>query len=174
MRKLKLEELGRISPADFRAQVKYPLVIVLDGIRSGLNVGSIFRTCDAFTIRKILLCGITCQPPHREINKSALGSTETVEWAHYSNVTAAVQELRADGYNIWGIEQTTESSSLQSIKWKGEPVALILGNEVKGLSDEILPLLDRSIEVPQFGTKHSLNVAVCAGIVTWHLISQVI
>lgn len=173
MRKLKTEELDRISVAEFKELRKVPLVVVMDNIRSGLNVGSIFRTCDAFAIEHIHLCGITAKPPHREILKSALGATESVNWTYHETVNGCVSSLKEEGYRISGIEQTSRSIPLQQVpglpasKW-----ALVFGNEVEGLSEEVLPLLDEAIEIPQLGTKHSINVAVCAGVVIWHLLRE--
>ena len=174
MRKLKLEELGRSSVDEFRSCKKNPIVLVLDNIRSGLNVGSIFRSADAFAVDHLILCGITAQPPHREVLKSAIGATESVLWKHHDSTLEVIQQLRSEGFQIWGVEQTNASKPLQQIMWDGESIALVLGHEVRGLSEEILPLLDQAIEVPQFGSKHSLNVAVCAGIVLWHLMAQIL
>ncbi len=173
MRKLKLEELGRISIEDFKRQPKAPLTLVLDNIRSGLNVGSAFRTADAFALEQIILCGITAQPPHREILKSAIGATESVGWSYEASVREAVVQLQKQGYMCLGIEQTTKSIALDAFSPVDRPMALIFGNEVTGLSEEVLPLVDACIEVPQFGTKHSLNVSVCLGIVVWHILQQV-
>jgi tRNA G18 (ribose-2'-O)-methylase SpoU len=169
MKKLKLEELNRYSAEEFKAVPKAPVVVVLDNIRSALNIGSIFRTADAFALRGIHLCGISAQPPHREILKTAIGATETVDWHYFPKTTDSVQRLREEGYRIIGIEQTDASIPLQAFKSDEHPMALVFGNEVGGLSDDILPLLDACIEIPQYGTKHSLNVAVCAGIVIWEL-----
>lgn len=169
MKKLRLEELNRYSIEEFKSLPKTPMVLVLDNIRSALNVGSIFRTADAFALAGIHLCGITAQPPHREILKTAIGANESVRWQYFQKTADSVSLLKSQGYRILGIEQTDESTSLQDFSPKDEaPLALVFGNEVGGLSDDILPLLDASIEIPQFGTKHSLNVAVCVGIVVWH------
>lgn len=171
MKKLSLKELNRLSPEDFKARPKIPVVLVLDNIRSGLNVGSAFRTADAFALEKVFLCGITAQPPHREILKTAIGATESVEWQYCKTTEEAVTALKNDHYNIWVIEQTDESLSLEQTKI--DPVqkyALVFGNEVNGVSDTILPMADQSIEIPQFGTKHSLNISVCVGIVSWEMI----
>lgn len=168
MRKLKLEELNRVSIPEFKAQEKHPVYIVLDNIRSGLNVGSVFRTADAFAIKEILLTGICPQPPHKEIHKSAIGATASVEWRYFEKVEDAIYDLKKDGVRVLGVEQTDESISLQKGFDKDQgAIALVFGNEVNGLSDAVLPLLDDSIEVPQFGTKHSLNISVCAGILMW-------
>ena len=172
MRKLSLIELGRVSVPEYQQMPKHQVVVVLDNIRSGLNVGSIFRSADAFAIERLCLCGITAQPPHREVLKSAIGATDSVHWSYHESSVTAVQALKEAGYHLWGIEQTTESGPLQHSHWEGEKIAVVLGNEVNGISQEVLPLLDKAIEIPQFGTKHSLNVAVCTGIVLWHLVAQ--
>ncbi len=170
MRKLKVEELQRLSAEEFARAEKTPLVLVLDNVRSGLNVGSAFRTADAFALERVLLCGITAQPPHREILKTALGASESVPWSYFPRTRAAVEALKGEGFAVWGVEQTDASVPLQEFQWKpGEKYALVFGNEVRGLSEEVLPLLDGCLEVPQFGTKHSLNIAVCVGIVVWEL-----
>lgn len=169
MRKLKLHELGRSSLAEYQQKGKTKITLVLDNIRSAMNVGSFFRTADAFALEKIVLCGITAQPPHREINKTAIGADQSVEWIYEKDISKAVSTLKQEGYHITGVEQTDESVLLQEFKPDPNcPYALIFGNEVNGLSDSILPALDRCIEIPQFGTKHSLNVSVSAGIVIWH------
>lgn len=168
MEKSTMDALNRLSKEDFKQQKKLPLVLVLDNVRSGLNVGSIFRTSDAFLAEKILLCGITAQPPHREILKTALGSTESVTWAYFSETTEAVQALKDEGYLIFAIEQTTHKTWLHDFfPEKEKKYAFVLGNEVEGVDEQVLALCDGAIEIPQFGTKHSLNVAVAAGIVVW-------
>ena len=168
VQKLKLEELGRIDVETFKQSSKTPLVIVLDNVRSMHNVGAIFRTADAFLIEKILLCGITPQPPHREIHKAALGATESVDWAYFESVTEALQNIKSEGYRVVGVEQTTGSQMITEFDFaKSQKYALVLGNEVEGISDEVLPLCDDFLEIPQQGTKHSLNVSVCGGIVMW-------
>ncbi len=173
MRKLKLEELNRISPAEFKERSKAPLVIVLDNIRSALNVGSAFRTADAFALQCLILCGITAKPPHREILKSAIGATESVRWEYRESIQETIEDLKEKGYFCVAVEQTTSAVDLRSFNPSEEPLALILGNEVDGVSSSILPLIDASLEVPQFGTKHSLNVSVCLGIVVWDVLSKV-
>jgi len=168
MRKLKIEELNRISVQEFRAMQKLPVVVVLDNIRSGLNVGSVFRTADAFGIEHIYLCGITATPPHREILKSAIGATESVTWSHHPSIKECLKDLKIRGWRITGIEHTSESQSLLDfLPEESERVALVFGNEVEGLSNESLTVLDECYEIPQIGTKHSLNISVCAGIVLW-------
>lgn len=167
-RKLKLWELDRLSEEEFRKQPKFPLIVVLDGIRSLNNIGSFFRTADAFNVEKIYLCGITAQPPHRDIQKTALGATETVAWEYRSSITQLTEELKYHGVVICAIEQAEQTTLLQNT-WdlKGEKFALVFGNEVDGVDQKVVDLADHIIEVPQFGTKHSLNVAVCAGVVLW-------
>jgi tRNA G18 (ribose-2'-O)-methylase SpoU len=168
VQKLKLEELNRIDVETFKKVEKIPLVIILDNLRSMHNVGASFRTADAFLIEKIILCGITPQPPHREIHKAALGATESVDWAHESDINTAINDYKSRGYQIIGIEQTTDSVMITDFSIdKSKKYALILGNEVEGISDEALPNIDTFLEIPQLGTKHSLNVSVCGGIVMW-------
>ena len=167
-KKLKLEELGRIDVETFKKTEKIPLVVILDNVRSMHNVGAAFRTADAFLVEKIILCGITPKPPHREIHKAALGATESVDWQFYENVKEAVIDLKTLGYEVVGIEQTTNSVMIKDFEIdKTKKYALVLGNEVEGISDEILTDLDVCLEIPQLGTKHSLNVSVCGGIVMW-------
>lgn len=167
--KLKLEELGRIDVETFKKSSKTPIVIVLDNIRSMHNVGAIFRTADAFLIEKIILCGITPKPPHREIHKAALGATDSVEWSYENNICDALTNLKEKGFQLIGVEQTTDSQPLNQFKVDvSQKYALVLGNEVEGLSDEGLPQYHHFVEIPQLGTKHSLNVSVCGGIVVWH------
>lgn len=171
MRKLRIHELDRLSPDDFKGSEKVPVVAVLDNIRSLHNVGSVFRTADAFRLEAIYLCGITAQPPHREIEKTALGSTETVAWQYFEETVDAVQALRADGFRCVAVEQVENSVDLRD--WQPDPtvkVALILGNEVIGVQQKVIDLCDEAIEIPQFGTKHSLNVSVSSGIVLWEAV----
>lgn len=166
--KLKLEQLGRIDVEAFKKSKKTPLVVVLDNVRSMHNVGAIFRTGDAFLIEKIILCGITPRPPHREIQKSALGATESVDWNYYTSVKEAVLDLKTLKYEVIGIEQTTDSISISDYQINSsKKIAVVLGNEVEGISEEILSSCDAFLEIPQLGTKHSLNVSVCGGIVMW-------
>lgn len=168
-----MEELGRKSVEDFKQAQKTPVVVVLDNIRSMHNVGSIFRTADAFLLESIVLCGFTPQPPHREIHKTALGATETVEWVYEKDIVLAVQKLKSNGYTVLAIEQTTDSIFLNHCKLgEKEKIAVILGNEVDGVSAEALQYCDASIEIPQLGMKHSLNVSVAGGIVLWELFKQ--
>lgn len=170
MRKLQNNELGRKTIDQFRSSEKSPFVIVLDNVRSQSNVGSVFRTADAFLVERIFLCGITATPPHREIQKTALGSTESVSWKYCQSSKEAVLELRENGYQIIGIEQVRGSVKLQDFTVEiNMRYALVFGHEINGVDQEIINLCDRCIEIPQFGTKHSFNIAVSAGIVLWEL-----
>lgn len=173
MRKKQTADLSRPTLEDFKAQPKIPIVLVLDNIRSGLNVGSAFRTADAFALQAVYLCGITVQPPHREILKTAIGATESVSWKYFPSTSEALLALRQMEYDIQLVEQTDESVQLQQFKWNVEkPLALVFGNEVNGISEEALQLANGAIEIPQYGTKHSLNVSVCMGIVAWACLVQ--
>lgn len=173
--KLKLEELGRVNLEEFHALPKIPLTIVLDNIRSMHNVGAVFRTANAFIVKNIILCGITPTPPHREIHKAALGATESVEWYHEKEISQALKRLKEDGFEVLGIEQTTSSIKLEDFPIdKNKKYALVLGNEVEGLSEECLSDYDSFIEIPQHGTKHSLNVSVCGGIVIWEFFKNLV
>jgi len=175
MRKLKLNELKRASVAEFKAGEKLPVAIVLDNVRSMHNIGSIFRTADGFAVEKICLCGITARPPHREIEKTALGATQSINWEYFNDPVQAVSRLRADGYQIIAVEQAEKSIMLQDFTvTPGEKYALIFGNEVNGVSDEVMGVIDACIEIPQFGTKHSFNIVVSAGIVLWDLFSKTV
>ena len=166
MRKLNMDELNRISKEDFETAEKLPIIIVLDNIRSLSNVGAFFRTADAFRIKELLLCDITACPPHREIHKTALGADETVRWRYFETTEAACKALKAEGYRIFAVEQVEGSLPLQDFEFEPD-TAYLLGNEVEGVSDEALPYCEGAIELPQEGTKHSINVSVCAGIVMW-------
>jgi 23S rRNA (guanosine2251-2'-O)-methyltransferase len=175
MRKLKLDELNRASVAEFKAGAKLPVVVVLDNVRSMHNIGSIFRTADGFAVEKICLCGITAQPPHREIEKTALGATQSINWEYYAEPLQAIKQLREEGYRIIAVEQAERSIMLQNFNIiEGEKYALIFGNEVNGVSDEVMNTIDACIEIPQFGTKHSFNIVVSAGIVLWDLFLKMI
>ena len=168
MQKLTTEELNRLSTEDFKKTEKLPIVVLLDSVRSLNNVGSVFRTSDAFLVEKIILCGITGTPPHRDIEKTALGATETVTWEHQPEILETVQKLKNEGYVICAIEQVDKSVMLHNFEIdKSKKYALVLGNEVFGVSEEVVKVADYAIEIPQFGTKHSLNVSVSAGIVIW-------
>jgi len=163
-------ELGRKSVSQFRESEKSPFIIVLDNIRSHSNVGSVFRSADAFLTESIYLCGITASPPHREIRKTALGATESVEWKYFKETSEAVKELKSKGYRIIGIEQVEGSVELQDfIAEEGEKYALIFGHEVYGVDESVIKLCDLCIEIPQFGTKHSFNISVSAGIILWEI-----
>ena len=195
MRKLGMDELNRLSVNEFRQSEKMPIVVVLDNIRSMHNVGSVFRTADAFLVRGIYLCGFTPQPPHRDIHKTALGATETVEWSYFDTTVSAVRALREAGYTVFAVEQAEGSIPLQEIcsRFSGAtggsgggggsggsyagggsagsgPLAVVFGNEVEGVNAEALALCDGAIEIPQWGMKHSLNISVAAGIVLWELV----
>jgi len=175
MRKLKLDELNRATIAEFKAGDKLPVVVVLDNVRSMHNIGSIFRTADAFAVEKICLCGITAQPPHREIEKTALGATQSINWEYFANPLQAIEQLRGDGYRIVAVEQAENSTMLQDFTvTDGEKYALIFGNEVNGVNDEVMGKIDACIEIPQFGTKHSFNIVVSAGIVLWDLFLKMV
>lgn len=168
MRKLKLEELNRVTIDEFKKQDKTPLVVVLENIRSLNNIGTIFRTADAFNVHSIYLTGITAQPPHREIQKTALGATESVNWKHFKNPHEAIEALKKEGYTIASVEQTEDSTDIRNLPQQNiEKLAIIMGNEVNGVEQSTINKSDFCIEVPQFGTKHSLNVGVCAGITIW-------
>lgn len=173
MRKLKNEELHRISKDDFKAADKTPLILVLDNVRSHLNVGSVFRTADAFAVEAVYLCGITGIPPHRDIQKTALGATETVAWKYFETTQAALEELKQNGVLIAAIEQAENATQLHEFEFpEGKKLALVFGNEVDGVEQSIVSASDYVIEIPQFGTKHSLNISVSAGVVVWDLVSK--
>ncbi len=175
MRKLLNEELNRKSVDEFKEAPKTPIVVVLDNVRSLNNVGSVFRTADAFLVEAIYLCGITGTPPNKDIQKTALGSTDTVTWTHFSSALAAVEELKQKGYKVYSIEQTESAIMLNAfIPTKGEKLAIVFGNEVKGVQQEVIDASDGVIEIPQVGTKHSLNIAVSAGVVIWDLFQKVV
>jgi tRNA G18 (ribose-2'-O)-methylase SpoU len=169
-KKLKLNELGRIDTEGYKSVSKIPLIVVLDNIRSLHNIGSVFRTCDAFLISEIWLTGFTAQPPHREIQKTALGSTETVKWVHYEDPELAILTLKEKGYRIVPLEQAQGSTNISDLSIApDDKIALILGNEVDGVSDVYMSAADEVLEIPQEGTKHSLNVSVSAGIALWEV-----
>lgn len=173
MKKLQLDELNRLSVDQFKGAAKIPVSLVLDNIRSLHNVGSAFRTADAFRIEKIYLTGITGTPPHREIEKTALGATASVDWAYVEKPEEAVRALKEAGYQMVVVEQTTDSVPLNTFRVApDQKYALVFGNEVKGVSEEVIALGDWALEVPQVGTKHSLNISVCLGIVLWEVFKQ--
>lgn len=175
MRKLKVTELKRIDVSQFKASDKTPLTVVLDDVRSMYNVGSVFRTADSFRLEKIMLCGITACPPHPEIHKTALGAELSMEWNKCENTIEAVNKLHEEGYEVYALEQVEHSVPLQNFKVEqGKKYALILGNEVKGVSQEAVNICDGAIEIPQFGTKHSMNVSVSGGIAIWQIASQLL
>jgi len=170
MRKLKVTEMGRLSLAEYKASDKQPIVVVLDHVRSLYNVGSVFRSSDAFRIEGVCLCGITAQPPHPEIHKTALGAEESVSWKYFEHTEDAVSWLKQQGYKVLAVEQCEGSTMLQNfVRQPKEKYAVVLGNEVKGVQQQVVDMCDGCLEIPQYGTKHSLNVSVTAGIVLWHL-----
>lgn len=169
MRKLNMHELGRKTVSEFKAADKTPIVLVLDNVRSMHNVGSVFRTADAFLLQGIVLCGYTPVPPHRDIQKTALGATETVEWQYFATTTEAVNALKNEGYTVMAIEQAAQSLMLDDFRPLSTPLALVFGNEVSGVDGEVMKMVDGCIEIPQSGMKHSLNISVSTGIVVWDL-----
>ncbi len=173
MRKLSMDELNRLNEEEFKRKEKFPLVLVMDNIRSMHNTGSIFRTADAFRLEKLCLCGITATPPNREIEKTALGATRSVDWEYYKKTKDSVLELKRQEYAILAIEQVEGSASLQTFQpEKDKKYAVVFGNEVKGVQENVLKLCDQFLEIPQYGTKHSFNVSVTAGIVVWDFYSK--
>jgi tRNA G18 (ribose-2'-O)-methylase SpoU len=173
MRKLAITELKRLSKEEFKQAEKIPLVVVLDNVRSLHNVGSVFRTSDAFLVEAVYLCGITATPPHAEIHKTALGAEDSVEWSYFEHTLDAVEALRQKAYHITAVEQAENSISLDKFHWEAGKYAVIFGNEVKGIDQEVMNRCDSCMEIPQFGTKHSLNVSVAAGIVIWEMAKAV-
>jgi tRNA G18 (ribose-2'-O)-methylase SpoU len=172
MRKLSMDELGRKSVEDFKLADKKPLVVVMDNIRSMHNVGSVFRTADAFLISGICLCGFTPQPPHRDIHKTALGATDSVDWLYYEHTVDAVLALKERGFKVLAIEQTEGSILLNEYLHSNTPIAFVFGNEVDGVADEVLQVCDGVIEIPQWGMKHSLNISVAAAVVLWEFVRK--
>lgn len=171
MKKIANADLDRLSVEEFKQTEKLPLIIILDDIRSLNNIGSVFRTADAFKIKKIYICGITAQPPHREIQKTALGATESVEWEYRKDVLTLIKELQAENTEVYALEQVENSISLEEFKPnKTKNTAIILGNEVMGVAQNAVNLCNGYIEIPQFGTKHSLNISVSAGVLMWDLL----
>ncbi len=174
MRKLKNEELDRLSIGDFKATEKIPVTLILDNVRSLNNVGSAFRTADAFLIEKIYLCGITGTPPHREITKTALGATDSVDWEYHKDTLELVKSLKAEGYIVYSIEQAENSTYLDDFQPKGSnKIACVFGNEVFGVDQKIVDISDGCLEIPQYGTKHSLNISVSIGIVVWDIFNKI-
>ncbi len=175
MHKLSMEDLHRDSVEEFKNKQKNPLVLVLDNVRSLHNVGAAFRTADAFAVEKIYLCGITGTPPNKEIHKTALGATESVAWAHVPTTLEAVHELKAQGYHVWAIEQAEGSTSLSDFRPSADgKYAFVFGNEVFGVEDDVIKAADGVLEIPQFGTKHSLNVSITVGVVVWDVLSKLL
>ena len=173
MRKLKNSELERISVENFKSFEKTPIVVVLDNVRSALNVGSSFRTSDAFRVEKIYLCGITATPPNKEIRKSALGATESVEWEKVEDTESVIKKLKSDGYHVCAIEQTENATMLNDFIFPEKSIAVVFGNEVNGVQQSVIDLCNQCIEIPQIGTKHSLNISVSVGIVIWDLYKKI-
>ena len=169
MRKLKNKELQRINIDGFKSAEKTTITIVLDNVRSALNVGSVFRTSDAFLIENIILCGITATPPNKDIRKAALGATDSVKWEYSENTSEAVKRLIEKEYYVVGVEQANKATMLNNFKLPNKPIAIIMGNEVNGVAQEVIDICNQVIEIPQFGTKHSLNISVTTGIVIWDL-----
>lgn len=168
-----MAELGRLSPAEFKATNKIPVCLILNDIRSANNVGSVFRTADGFALQHVYLCGITATPPHRDILKTALGATSSVDWSYHKDCTELVRKLKAEGTTVHALEQTHNSVRLQDFVVPASPLAIVLGNEVNGVDQAVIDLCDGSIEIEQFGTKHSFNVAVATGMVGWALSQQI-
>ena len=172
MKKLSMEELHRLSVDEFKQVEKLPLTVVLDNVRSLNNIGSVFRTSDAFRVEKICLCGITATPPHRDIHKTALGAENAVEWAYFGETTDCVRMLKEQGCQVYAVEQVDESVMLDTFHAPKKRTAIVFGNELDGVGDDVLPLCDGCIEIPQFGTKHSLNISIAAGILIWEMWKQ--
>lgn len=173
MRKLLPEEMGRVTPEEFKKQEKLPLVVILDNVRSMSNVGSVFRTGDAFGVQHLYLCGITATPPNKEITKTALGATESVDWSYEPDTATLVKRLKEEGWQIYAVEQVDDAENFTRFSFdKEKKYALVLGNEVFGVDDAVLPFCDGALEIPQVGVKHSLNVSVTGGIVIWEFFRQ--
>lgn len=172
-RKKSMDELDRLQPEESKNSAKHSLIVILDDVRSMHNVGSAFRTCDAFATEALYLCGYTPTPPHRDIHKTALGATDTVRWQHFADTAAAVAAAKAEGYKIYAVEQAHNSMPLHLFEWNpGEKIALVFGNEVSGVNDEVLGGADGCIEIPQWGAKHSLNISVSLGVVLWECVRK--
>lgn len=173
MKKLTTEEMHRMTVVEFRESEKLPLVVVLDNVRSLNNIGSVFRTSDAFRVERICLCGITATPPHREIHKTALGAEESVAWTYHEDARDCLRSLKEQGYTIYAVEQVDDSIKLNAqFEIHSPRLAIVLGNEIEGVQETLLPLCDGSLEIPQFGTKHSLNVSCAAAIVIWEMFKR--
>ena len=171
-KKLKLAELNRVGVDEYKKTKKDSIVVLLDDVRSLHNVGSVFRTCDGMAIEKLYLCGITATPPHREIRKTAIGATESVDWEYQSNAVDVIKKHSQKGFKVVSVEQTQKAISLKKFKWNNEKILLIFGNEVNGVNQDLIDLSDQSIEIPQWGTKHSFNISVAAGIILWSIKMQ--
>ncbi|MCQ2297287.1 MAG: RNA methyltransferase [Bacteroidales bacterium] len=170
MKKLSMDDLNRISVVEFKAAQKLPLTIVLDNVRSQNNIGSVFRTADAFRVEHICLCGICSTPPHRDIHKTALGAEDSVDWTYFETTSECISLLKSRGYHVLAVEQVDESVMLDQLNLEpGTPTAIVFGNEVEGVDEEVIPLCDGCVEIPQFGTKHSLNISIAAGITIWEM-----
>ena len=173
MRKLKITEMNRLNVEEFKESDKMPLIVVLDNVRSLYNVGSVFRTCDAFRVEKLCLCGITAQPPHVEIHKTALGAEDSVDWVYFKETIECVRNLKKGGYTVISIEQCEGSTMLQDFRVEhGRRYAVVMGNEIKGVQQQVIDLCDGCLEIPQFGTKHSMNVSVTTGMIIWEVARQ--
>lgn len=173
MRKLKNSELNRLTNQTYKTATKTPIIVILDNIRSLNNIGSVFRTCDAFLIEKIYLCGITAKPPHKDIHKTALGATESVDWQYKENTLTLIEELQNQGVSVATIEQAENAKMLNNfIPEKNKKIAVVFGNEVKGVQQEVVSASNYCIEIPQYGTKHSLNISVSCGVVLWDLFNK--
>ncbi|MFW6018999.1 MAG: RNA methyltransferase [Bacteroidales bacterium] len=172
MKKLSLDELHRINIEQFKKAEKFPLVVILDNIRSMHNIGAVFRTGDAFRVKKIYLCGITAIPPDKEITKTAIGATESIDWAYDRSTLDVVDELKTDGYKVYALEQCEHAEQLNHFHPDQEKIAVVLGNEVQGVQQSVIDVCDGAIEIPQYGTKHSLNISVSAGILIWDLFQK--
>ncbi len=173
MKKLMMDDLNRISVEEYKEAEKLPLTVVLDNVRSQNNIGSVFRTCDAFRVERICLCGICSTPPHREIHKTALGAEDSVDWSYHEETTQCVEQLKKQGYRVLAIEQVDESVMLDHLQLQpGTPTAIVFGNEVEGVDEEVIKMCDGCVEIPQFGTKHSLNISIAAGIMIWEAWKQ--
>lgn len=174
MRKLKNSELERLSVREFKKADKIPVVVVLDNVRSLNNIGSVFRTSDAFLVDRVLLCGITARPPHKDIHKTALGATESVDWQYFAETADAIRQLKKEGFIIVAVEQTELSVPLDDFRIEGDKkYAFVFGHEIRGVQQEIVDLSDLSLDIPQFGTKHSLNISVCVGMVLWEVFKSI-
>ncbi len=169
MQKKTMDELGRLSAEAMRNADKHPIIVILDEVRSMHNVGSVFRTCDGFAVEALYLCGYTPLPPHRDIHKTALGATESVKWQHFNTTMEAIEQCKTEGYKILSVEQAHNSISLQNLNTQHEKIALVFGNEVAGVNEEVIKASDACVEIPQWGSKHSLNISVAVGVVLWEI-----